>query len=151
LKRNKQVFVEKVTVILRRKQSHFKTVSPLCTVSVALNRMNCERTDHLIVMDDDENFLGIITEHDILSKSLSSKNYSTQTEVKEIMNTHFPVIFIEDSVQECMESMQQHHVRLIPVFDGHIFKGIVTVEDILYEAICNRNAIFDEEKEIIAY
>jgi CBS domain-containing protein len=143
--------VEKVTVILDRKQSHFKAVSPLSSVSDALNRMNCENTDHLIVVDDDENFLGIITEHDIACKSLCGKLPASKTLVKHVMNTHFPVAFIEDSVEECMQSMQQYHVRLLPVFEGHVFKGVVTTEDILYEAVWNRNEIFDREKEIIAY
>ena len=143
--------MEKVTVILERKQSHFKEISPDTLVSDALHKMNCERTDHLIVMDDDENFLGLITEHDIVSKSLSAQFSASKTPVKQIMNTKFPVAFIDDSVQECMQSMQHYHVRLLPVFDGHNFKGIVTIEDILYEAVWNRNEIFDEEKEIIAY
>jgi len=147
----KLISVEKVTVILERKQSHFKAVSPLSTVSHALNRMNCENTDHLIVMDDDENFLGLITEHDIVLKSLSARFPSKQMQVQDIMNTHIPVAFVEDSVEECMQSMQQYHVRLLPVFEGHVFKGIVTSEDILYEAVWSRNEIFDGEKEIISY
>lgn len=147
----KSISVEKVTVILERKQSHFKAVSPLSTASHALNRMNCENTDHLIVMDEDESFLGIITEHDVVLKSLSAVFSSSQIQVKDIMNTHFPVAFVEDSVEECMQSMQQYHVRLLPVFEGHIFKGIITSEDILYEAVWNRNEIFDKEKEIIGY
>lgn len=143
--------VEKVTVILERKESRFKTVSPLCTVSDAFSRMNFEKTDYLIVMDDDENFLGIITEHEILSKVFSAKLPAYEMQVVQIMNTNFPVAFVEDSVEECMQSMQQYHVRLLPVFEGHVFKGIVTAEDVLHEAVWNRNEIFDEEKEIIAY
>ncbi len=143
--------MEKVTIILKRKQSHFKTISPLCSVSEALNRMNSQRTDYLIVMDDDKNFLGILTEHDIVNKSLSAKSPAAQTLVNQIMNIHYPVVFTDDTVEECMQSMQQHHVRLLPVFEGPAFIGIVTVEDILHEALWKRNEIFDEEREIIAY
>lgn len=143
--------MEKVTIILGRKQSHFKTVSPLCKVSDALSRMNSENTDYLIVMDEDENFLGIITEHDIASKAMFSKLAGDETMVKQIMNTHFPVAFTDDTVEECMQSMEQYHVRLLPVFEGHMFKGIVTTEDILHEAVWNRNEIFEREKEIVCY
>lgn len=143
--------MEKITIILQRKQSNQKIISPQSMVSDALTRMHWEKTDHLAVIDDNKNFLGIVTEHDIVSKSLSAGLISSETLVKDIMSTHFPVAFIEDSVQECMLSMQQYHVRILPVFDGHIFKGVVTTEDILYEAIWNRNEIFDEEREIITY
>jgi signal-transduction protein with cAMP-binding, CBS, and nucleotidyltransferase domain len=135
--------MEKVTAILERKQTHFKAVSPLCSVSDALGRMNCESTDHLIVMDENENFLGIITEHDIASKSLSTKVPASQTMVKQIMNTRLPVAFTEDTVESCMQSMHQYHVKLLPVFEGRLFKGVVTTEDILHEACWHRNEIFD--------
>jgi CBS domain-containing protein len=138
--------MEKITIILDRKQIHFKSVSPLCMVSDALGRMNCEKTDHLIVMDEDENFLGIITEHDIASKSLSAKLPASQTMVKQIMNTHLPVAFTEDTVEECMQSMQHYHVKLMPVFEGHKFKGIVTTEDLLYQAVWHGNKMFGREK-----
>jgi len=143
--------MEKVTIILERKQPHFKAVSPLCTVSNALSRMNCENTDYLIVMDEDENFLGIITEHEIASKSLSAKMPAWQTMVKQIMNTHLPVAFTEDTVDDCMRRMQQHHVKIMPVFEGHTFKGVVTSEDILHEAVWHRNEIFDREKEMVRH
>jgi len=143
--------MEKVTIILERKQPHFKAVSPFCTVSNALSRMNCENTDYLIVMDEDENFLGIITEHEIASKSLSAKMPAWQTMVKQIMNTHLPVAFTEDTVDDCMRRMQQHHVKIMPVFEGHTFKGVVTSEDILHEAVWHRNEIFDREKEMVRH
>ena len=143
--------MEKVTIILERKQPHFKSVSPLSTVSDALSRMTSEKTDHLIVMDDDKNFLGIITEHDIASKTLSAKLPAWQTTVKQIMSTHLPIAFTEDTVHDCMRRMQQHHVKILPVFEGHTFKGVVTSEDILHEAVWHRDEIFDMEKEMMGH
>ena len=143
--------MEKVTIILERKQPHFKAVSPHSTVSNALSRMNCEHTDHLIVMDDEKNFLGIITEHDIASKTLSAKLPAWQTMVKQVMSTHLPVAFTEDTVDDCLRRMQQHHIKILPVFEGHTFKGVVTSEDILHEAVWHRNEIFDMEKEMVRH
>jgi signal-transduction protein with cAMP-binding, CBS, and nucleotidyltransferase domain len=145
--------MEKITRILDRKQPHFKAVSPFSTINDALCRMNFENTDHLIVMDENENYLGVITEHDIASKSLFSKLSPAQILVKNVMNSCLPIAFTEDTVDECMQRMQRYHVRLLPVFEGHRFKGVVTTEDILYEAVWHRNEIFDTEKmaEIISY
>jgi CBS domain-containing protein len=133
--------MEKITTILDRKQTHFKAISPFSMVSDALGRMNCEKTDHLIVMED-QKFLGIITEHDIASKSLSGRTPASQTPVRQIMSTNFPVAFTEDTVEDCMVSMQHYHVKLLPVFDGYTFKGVITTDDILYEAVWNREEIF---------
>jgi CBS domain-containing protein len=139
--------MEKVTAILDRKQPHFKAVSPSCTISDALFRMSCENTDHLIVMDEEENFLGIITEHDIAKKSVFAKLPASEIMVKQFMNTHLPIAFTGDTVEECMKCMQQYHVRILPVFEGHIFKGIITTEDILHEAVWRPHEIFDRDKE----
>ncbi len=138
--------MEKITVILKRKQTHFKSVSPNCSVSDALGRMNCENTDHLIVMDENANFLGVVSEHDIASKSLFSKLPPSQRLVKDIMTTRLPIAFTSDTVDQCMQCMQHYHVKFLPVFEGHKFKGIVTTDDILYEAVWNRKDIFDGEK-----
>lgn len=138
--------MEKVTMILARKQPHFKSVSPGCALDDALCRMNFENTDHLIVMDEEENYLGVITEHDIASKSLCGKLPPSQRKVMEIMNTCLPVVFTDDTVDECMQCMQHYHIKHLPVFEGHKFKGIVTMDDILYEVVWHRGEIFDGEE-----
>ena len=76
--------MEKVTIILNRKESHFNYISPACSLDEALCRMNCEGTDHLVVIDEDGRFNGVITEHDIASKAVlektfTYKKYGTQT------------------------------------------------------------------------
>jgi CBS domain containing-hemolysin-like protein len=42
-----------------------------------------------------------------------------------------------------MQLMRQHHVRYLPVFEIHSFRGIVSSEDIIEEAVNNRMEIFD--------
>jgi CBS domain-containing protein len=139
--------MEKITSILCRKEAHFHTVSPDCFVTEALQQMHCENVDFLVVIDDDERFLGVLSDHDVATNVLYGRKPLHKTAVREIMNTHLPVATTEDTVEKCMRTMRQHNVRFIPVFEGFRFKGVVSSDDILYEVVENRMDIFDAEED----
>jgi len=143
--------MEKVTNILNRKESHFDYISPGCSLDEALCRMNCEGTDYLVVIDDDSRFIGVITEHDIATKAVLEKISLTKTLVRKLVNSNLPIASTEDTVEQCLQRMQRHHVRLLPVFEGFLFKGIVSADDILREAASHRMEIFDENESKLAY
>lgn len=137
--------MEKITNILSRKEPHLHTVAPGSSASNALCQMCCENIDYLVVIDDDERYMGLITEHDIASEVIYSKKRLSKIKVKDVMNNRLPTANTSDTVEKCMQLMQQHHVRYLPVFENFEFKGIVSSEDILNEAVNNRLQIFDTE------
>ena len=134
--------MEKITSILAKKELHFHTISPGSSVYAALGRMCHENVDYLIVMDD-EKYVGLITEHDITSKVVITNRQLAKTKVSDVMNNQLPAATIDDTVERCMQLMRQHHVRYLPVFEILSFRGIVSSEDILEEAVNNRMEIFD--------
>jgi CBS domain-containing protein len=134
--------MEKITSILAKKELHFHTVAPGSSADIALSRMCHENVDYLIVMDD-EKYVGLITEHDITSKAVIRNKQLTKTKVSEVMNNRLPAATTDDTVERCMQLMRQHHVRYLPVFEIHSFRGIVSSEDIIEEAVNNRMEIFD--------
>ena len=137
--------MENVTVLLAKKQSHFNKISPNCTISDALCRMSCQNTDYLIVMDDDERYLGLLTEHDIATKTIFNNRSITLTKVNQLMNTRFPAADADDTVEDCMRLMKRFNVRYVPVFKEHRFLGVVSSDDIIQEAVNHRLRIFDVE------
>ena len=96
--------------------------------------MSCEGTDHLAVIDDDGRFMGVITEHDIATKALLEKVPLTKTTVRKLVNRQLPIASTEDTVEQCLLRMRQYNVKLLPVFEGYMFKGIISADDILQEA-----------------
>jgi signal-transduction protein with cAMP-binding, CBS, and nucleotidyltransferase domain len=135
--------MEKVTEILSRKQPHFKHISPACSVDDALCRMSCQNTDYLIVMDEDNNFLGLITEHDIARRKIFEKEPSSKSEVRDMMNTNFPLADASDTLEQCLTVMKRFHTRYLPVFNELSFMDVISSDDILEEVFKNRNEIFD--------
>ncbi len=143
--------MENVTVLLAKKQSHFNKISPNCTISDALCRMSCQNTDYLIVMDEDEKFLGLLTEHDIATKTIFNNRSITLTKVNQLMNTRMPAADSENTVEDCMRLMKRFNVRYVPVFNNLNFLGVVSSDDIITEAVNHRLQIFDIEDKNLAY
>jgi CBS domain-containing protein len=139
--------MERITLILERKGANLHTVSDESLVTDALQQMRSENVDYLIVMSDNERFLGILTDHDIATKMVFGRKSLQKTTVREIMNTRLPIATTEDTVEKCMRTMRQHNVRFLPVFDGFDFKGIISSDDLMYEVVKNRMDVFDPEED----
>jgi len=142
--------MENVTVLLSKKQSHFNKISPNSSISDALCRMSCQNIDYLIVMDDDEKFLGLLTDHDIATKTVFANKSITSTKVKQMMNTRWPVADADNTVEDCMRLMSRYNVRYVPVFKNLSFLGVVSTDDILQEAVSHRSKIFDVEDKNVS-
>jgi predicted transcriptional regulator len=141
--------MENVTVLLSRKQSHFNKISPDSSISDALCRMSCQNTNYLIVMDDDGKFLGLLTDHDIATKTVFNNRSITSTTVDQMMNNRWPVADADDTVEDCMRLMSRYNVRYVPVFKNLNFLGVVSTDDIVQEAVSHRSKIFDVEDKNI--
>ncbi len=143
--------MEKVTLILKRKESHFRYISPLSSADEALCRMNCEGTDYLVVMDDDGHYVGVVTEHDIATKLMLESKSLSRTPVRHVANRELPIASVDDTVEQCLRRMRQYNVKLLPVFEGNNFVGMVTSDDILEELVSLRADIFDEDETPLVY
>jgi CBS domain-containing protein len=140
--------MEKITSILSKTKPHFHTISLQSTAANALSQMCCENTEYLVVTDDDDRFMGLITEHDITSGVIAPNKQLGKIIVKDIMNRRLPSATTDETVEKCMQLMRQHHIRYLPVFENFVFKGIVSSDDILEEAVTHRMEIFDNEMKV---
>jgi CBS domain-containing protein len=136
--------MERIADVLARKFPQFNTVIPNCLVSDALYQMCCENVDFLIVLENDK-FQGIITDHDIAAKILFEDRPLNKIEVKEFMSRTLPVTTSETSLSHCMQLMERYNVRHLAIFDRFDFKGVVSSDDLMHEAVTNQ-----KEEEAVA-
>lgn len=139
--------MEKVADVLDRKYPQFNTVAPESFVSDALYQMACENVDHLIVLNDDK-FLGILTDHDIASKVLFDERPLKSIPVKEFMTRALPVATLEDSLEHCMQLMERFNTRHLAVYDSFVFRGVVSSDDLLKQALNKRRETFEEHSTV---
>jgi len=109
--------------------------------------MNSQHTEYLIVMDDDKNYLGLLTEHDVANKIIFPNKPLVKTKVLEVMNNRLPFVSLDDTVEVCLKTMLRYNIRHLPVFHNLSFCGVISTEDILEEALHYKKEIFDEEEK----
>src|ERR1700733_5439762 len=121
---------EPVTSVLRMKGSGVRSISPDSTVYEAIEQMAEKGIGALVVLREGR-LEGIISERDYARKVILKGKQSHETRVREVMTT--PALFVkpEDSISECMRMMTAHRVRHLPVLEGELVVGILSIGDLV--------------------
>jgi len=126
--------MSKIKEILQKKGPIFNVVTPDTKVVDALSIMKSENLSYVVVMQDG-NYLGIMSERDYTHKIKLQGRHSDTTTVKEIMSTNYPVVGYGEDLQRCMVLMNVYKTRYLPIFDEMQFQGILTMNDLMREVI----------------
>jgi len=128
-----------VSEILDQKRKVVYTVNENERVYNAVKKMHEYRIGSLLVVNDDENLVGIITERDILYKCYQSNEAMTKSNVKvKDRMTSSENLFvgqIDDTATTIMNLMVSKNIRHIPILDGETIVGIISVGDALKGAL----------------
>ena len=123
-----------VSSVITRKGGLPVTVSPEMTVTQALTIMAEKNIGSVVVMQNEE-YLGIMTERDYSRKVILKGKNSTATKVSEIMSTDLPSVKPSDSIEHCMQLMTEKNIRYMPVFENNKLTGIISMSDVVKETI----------------
>jgi len=127
--------------LLDSRGRHIVSVPPDTTVLDAITLMADKTIGSLVIMDDDE-LLGIITERDYARKVIIKGRSSRTTLCSEIMTTGVFTTSSSESVNDCMALMTEKRIRHLPVVEDNRVIGMISIGD-LVEAI-----ISDQKEEI---
>jgi signal-transduction protein with cAMP-binding, CBS, and nucleotidyltransferase domain len=123
--------------ILQQKGTQFNFINKNAKVLYAIGIMKAENISYLIVKDDNDNYLGIFSERDYTHKVVLEGKQSANTTVCEIMTTDLVNASLDDSTSKLMLLINNSKARYIPVFDGKHFAGIITIHDLMREAMAD--------------
>ncbi|PIE12765.1 MAG: histidine kinase [Rhodobacterales bacterium] len=118
--------------ILKSKGDHgVITVKPGTSVADAAQTLAERRIGGLIVSDDGENCIGIISERDIV-RSLAVRGAVCLQETVDEMMTRNPVCCAKsENADTVLERMTNGRFRHMPVIEGDKLVGIVTIGDVV--------------------
>jgi CBS domain-containing protein len=119
-----------ISEILSHKGSQVWSISPEATVFDAIHLMADKNIGALLVTQD-ENLLGILTERDYTRKVALKGKSSKQTAVKEILSGQVIHVTPENTVEDCMRLMTDHRVRHLPVLEAGRILGVVSIGDLV--------------------
>ena len=137
-----------VAAVLARKNIMPISVSPGTTVVEALTIMAEKNIGSVVVMDNG-NYKGIMTERDYSRKVILKGKNSNTTTAEEIMSTDLPTVKPTDSIEHCMELMTTKNIRYMPVFENEKLSGIISMSDVVKETILALKETIDQLQNYI--
>jgi CBS domain-containing protein len=118
------------------------TIAPDAKVLEALDLMAKKGIGALVVVDKDEEVVGILSERDYARKITLMGRMSQDTPVKDIMTKEVYGVHYETTAEECMALMTDKHFRHLPVCKDGKLAGIISIGDVV-------KAIMTEQKVTI--
>lgn len=94
---------------------------------------------------------GVVTDRDILMRSVAEGRDPTRTRVREAMSSTVFTCRETDSLATAMDIMGSYHVRRLPVVDeGGIVTGWLTLSDVSRRLLLDTGAVREALKELSA-
>jgi CBS domain-containing protein len=107
------------------------TIGPDAKVFEALDLMAKKGIGALIIVDKDDEVIGILSERDYARKIILMGRQSQDTPVRDIMTREVYGVHMETTADECMALMTDKHFRHLPVcIDGKL-AGVVSIGDVV--------------------
>lgn len=122
--------IDTIRLVLKQKGQNVWHISPDECVYDAIEMMAEKHVGALMVVFESQ-LVGVVSERDYARKVILQGKSSKQTLVKEIMTS--PAIFVtpEQTVEDGMRIMTEKHIRHLPVVDGGILLGVVSIGDLV--------------------
>jgi CBS domain-containing protein len=114
------------------------TIGPDAKVLEALELMAKKGLGALIVVDSDDEIVGILSERDYARKIILMGRHSQDTPVKDIMTKEVYGVQYETTAEQCMALMTDKHIRHLPVCKEGRLAGIISIGDVVKAIITDQ-------------
>lgn len=95
------------------------------------------------VCDNSNNLVGIVTDRDIILRSVCCNKNAENTKVSDIMSTDVKSCSCNDEIEKAEDIMVKEQVRRIPVVDNNKVIGILTLGDLAANEAVDESELCD--------
>ena len=103
------------------------TIKSDTTLQDVIERLERENAGALVVTDDNECILGIITERDIARGLKTFGRNVVDKSVRELMTTNVIVCDIDEPLSRVLELMDRYQIHYVPITCAGVLCGIITM------------------------
>jgi CBS domain-containing protein len=129
--------------ILEAKPKALWTVSPADSALTALQIMADKHIGFLVVLERDK-LVGVVSERDCARRVVLAKKSPEATTVADIMVRNVITVDPAHTFADCLRLMHQHGIRHLPVIEKGKVVGIISIRDLLSEAVAHHAKIIAE-------
>ena len=125
------------------------TISPNATVLEAIKIMADKGVGALVVAED-EKVVGIFSERDYTRKIALMERTSESTLVSDIMTSKVISVGLNHTVEECLQLMNDRHLRHLPVLDQEKLVGFISIGDLVKAAMEDQRILIEQLQQYIS-
>ncbi len=134
--------------VLRAKGFGCSSIQSGATAYEALELMADKNIGALLVMEDNH-LVGVFSERDYARKVILKGKSSKNTAVRELMTSDPVTVSSERTVPECMVLMTNNHIRHLPVVDGDVLLGVISIGDVVHWIIADQESTIQKLESYI--
>jgi CBS domain-containing protein len=139
-----------IAAILKHKGADVATIAPTATVAEVAAVLAEQRIGALPVIDRAEQLLGIISERDIIRALAANGATALQMLAGQLMTRTLRVATRSTTVEHAMTLMTAGRFRHLPVIEGGVLVGIVSIGDVVKARILQTEHEVDSLKAYVA-
>lgn len=108
-------------------------VNPATTVTETAHLMQMHNVGSIPVCDQ-SGVIGIVTDRDIVIRTIAPGKNPQQTAVKDVMTSSVTTVTPEMEMKDVTKQMANSQIRRVPVIENNTLVGIVALGDVAVEA-----------------
>lgn len=128
---NQATHVATVSQLIDAKGGDIFSVKPGDTIALAVDVLKEKRIGAVLVTDDSGKMVGILSERDIVRKLADTPGKTLPQLVGDVMTSEVQACNSSDPLMTVLQRMTQGRFRHMPVVDGEILIGILTIGDVV--------------------
>jgi len=129
--------------ILASKPRPLLSIGPLESALSAVQLMADNNIGFLVVLDRDA-IVGVLSERDCARRLVLERKPPETTPVSDLMVRDVVSVGPAHTFADCLKLMHQHGIRHLPVIDGEKPVAVVSIRDLLGEAVAHHARIIAE-------
>jgi len=125
---------QKMDVIVER-PAEIITISHNATIKAAALKMFTNKVACLIVNNDNGDFIGLVTERDIVNRVVAASMDIEKTTIDEIMTTQVISCSPNTPSSKVREIMTSNRIRHLPIVYNNVVVGIISTRDLMVKQL----------------
>lgn len=126
--------------VLKEKGRFVPIISSDVTINDVIDKLEIDKAGALVVTDDNQTILGIITERDIARGLKTYGRNVVDKPVRELMSRNVRTCDESEEVERVLRLMDEHQVQYVPITKDGTLYGIINMLDLVKHRLAQIDA-----------